>query len=82
MMYIINTWSNNDCLYEPETSPYFPADDMRLAHLHQNEIGFDLFFKGIFSKKWIQIQDADYVIRRLPRQYNITRWKKCVLECS
>ena len=51
MMYIINTWSNDDYLYEPDTSPYFPANDIRLAHLHQKEIGFDLFFEGMFSTK-------------------------------
>ena len=80
LMYIINTWSIDNCLYEPDTSPYFPADEIRCAHLHQNEIGFDLFFKGLLSEKWTKIQDADYVVHRLPCQYNITRWKKCVTE--
>ena len=80
IIYIIRSWSNNEQLHEPQTSPFFPSEDIRRAHLHQCEIGFDLFFKGLFSKKWIEIQENDYMIRRLPRQYNITRWKKTLTE--
>ena len=80
ILYIIRTWSNNEQLHEPQTSPFFPSEDIRRAHLHQCEIGFDLFFKGLFSTEWIEIQENDYMIRRLPRQYNITRWKKPLLD--
>ena len=75
-MYIVLTWTNNERIHEPGPSPFFPGEDIRHAHQHQHEIGFDLFFKGILSNKWTEIHDNDYTIRRLLRQYNITKWKK------
>ena len=76
LMYIIMSWTNNVTIYEPGPSAFFPGDDIKSAHVHQSEIGFDLFFKGLLSPKWAAIQENDYIIRRLPRQYNIVRWKK------
>ena len=67
LMYIILTWTNNEQIHEPGPSPFFPGEDIRHTHLHQHGIGFDLFFKGLLSNRWTDIQDNDYTIRRLPR---------------
>ena len=51
IMYILKAWSRGEQIYAPETSPYFPSEAICLAHLHQHEIGFDLFVKGIICTK-------------------------------
>ena len=69
---VVQGWANI-CTWNESFSP---SEATRLAHLHQHEIGFDFFVKGIICIKWTTIQEDDYAIHRLPRQYNIIRWKK------
>ena len=49
---------------------------LRKAHNEQIQIGMQIFFKGIISKKWGQLQEEDYRRHHMPAKYNRIRWEK------
>ena len=79
IMWILRTWSDGNVLDAPKQSPFFPSAEIHKAYIHQSDIGFDLFMKGMVSTQWAEIQEFDYSMQDLPRKYNIVRWRKNIV---
>ena len=76
----IYAWVKGEIPTPPPLSfePY--VNEVRQAHLHQYEIGYDLFMKGILDVKWQKNQERFISDQKLGKQYNIKRWNKKVTE--
>ena len=79
-MHIITTWTDNSNPLPPpiDFQPY--RNEIRQANFAQQQIGFDLFMKGMLDRRWQRIQEKHINAEHLSKKCNIKRWIKRVSE--
>ena len=73
---IVQAWTGEQPIPYLEQTNDFHKDQIHLAQIEQERIGYHLMMKGLISNAWGDFQQLDYDINKLPAKFKKIRWEK------